>query len=90
MQRIVGCILYYSHAIDSPLLPALTEIGSDQAKATEETLAVTKKLLDFFATFPNAVICYVASNMCLWIDSKTSFTSIRNARIRVGGFFYLL
>ena len=24
VQRVVGCILYYAHAIDSPLLPALT------------------------------------------------------------------
>ena len=30
VQRIVGCILYYARALDSPLLPALTEIGSDQ------------------------------------------------------------
>ena len=27
--------------------------------------------------------------MCLWIDSDTSFTSIRNACSRVGRFFYL-
>ena len=36
VQRIVGSILYYARALDSPLLPALTEIGSNQAKATEE------------------------------------------------------
>ena len=34
VQRVVGSILYYARAIDSPLLPALTDIGSDQAKAT--------------------------------------------------------
>ena len=75
--------------LDAPLLPALTEIGSNQAKATEETLAATKKLLDFVATFPDACIRYIASDMCLWIDSESSFASIRNARSRVGGFFYL-
>ena len=89
MQRIIGSILYYARAIDSPLLPSLTEIGSDKAKATKENLAATKKLLDFIVTFPDAAIRYVASDMCLWIDSDTSFASIRNARIRVGGFFYL-
>ena len=56
VQRVLGCILYYTRAIDSPLLPALIEIGSDQAKATEETRAATKKILDFVATFPIAVI----------------------------------
>ena len=89
VQRVVGSIHYYSHTIDRTLLPALTEIGSDQAKATKETLAATKKLLDFVATFPNDVIRYVASDMCLWIDSDTSFASIRNDHSYVGGFFYL-
>ena len=28
--------------------------------------------------------------MCLWIDSNTSFASIRNARSRIGGFFNIL
>ena len=54
-----------------------------------ETLAATKKLLDFIATLPDAVIRYVASDMCLWIDSDISFVSIRNARSRARGFFYL-
>ena len=89
VQHIVGCILYYSRAIDSPIIPALTEIGSDQAKATKETIATTKKLLGFFATFPDAVIRYVTSDMCLWINSDTYFASIRNACRRVGGFFYI-
>ena len=89
LKLVVGCIIYYSRAIDSPLLPSLTEISSDQAKATEETLAATKKLLDLVTTLPDAVIWYVSSDMCLWIDSDTSFASICNARSRVGGFFYL-
>ena len=83
VQRVVRNILYYARAINIPLLPALTDIGSDQVKATEETLAATKKLLDLFATFPDAAIRYVTSDMCLWIDSDTSFASIRNARSRV-------
>ena len=37
----------------------------------------------------DACIQYIASDMCLWIDSDSSFASIRNARSRVGGFFYL-
>ena len=39
VQRVLGFILYYACAIDSPLLTALTKIGSDHAKATGETLA---------------------------------------------------
>ena len=89
VQRVVGSILYFTCKIDRPLLPSFTEIGSNQVKATEESLAATKKLLDFVATFPDAAIWYVVSDMCLWIDSNTSFASIRNARSRVGGLFYL-
>ena len=84
VQRIVGSILYYARALDAPLFPALTEIGSNQAKATKETLAATKKILDFVATFPDACIWDIASDMCLWIDSDSSFASIRNACSRVG------
>ena len=88
MQRVVGCILYYARAIDRPLLHALTDIGYDQEKANKETLDATKKLLYFVATFPDAVVWYVTSDICLWIDSDTSFASIRNARSRVGGLFF--
>ena len=56
VQRVVGCIFYYSRAINIPLLPTLTDISSDRAKATEENLATTKKLLDFVAKFTDAVI----------------------------------
>ena len=45
VQRVLGCILYYARAIDGPLLPTLTDIGSDQAKATKETLDATKNSL---------------------------------------------
>ena len=44
MQHVIGCILYYARAIDTPLLPALAEIGSNQAKATEDTIAATKQI----------------------------------------------
>ena len=54
VQRVVGSILYYARALDAPLLPDLTEIGSNQAKAIKETLAATKKILDFVANFPDA------------------------------------
>ena len=36
VQRIVGSILYYARALDAPLLPALTEIVSNQEKATDK------------------------------------------------------
>ena len=31
-QRVVGSILYYAPVLDAPLLPALTEISSNQAR----------------------------------------------------------
>ena len=43
VQRVVGCILYYARATNISLLPTLTEIGTDQAKATKENLSATNK-----------------------------------------------
>ena len=54
VQRVVGCIRYYARETNSPLLPTLTEIGTDQAKATKENLSATKKNLDSVATLPDA------------------------------------
>ena len=36
MQRVLGCIIYYARTIDSSLLSAPTEIGSEQAKETKK------------------------------------------------------
>ena len=89
VQRIVGCILYYTRAIDSPLLPALTEISSDQAKATEETLAVTKNSL---ILSPHSPTLSFGTSPVTCVSGLTPTPLLHPSatpRSRVGGLFYL-
>ena len=88
-KKIVGCILFYSRAIYGTILPSLSDIISEQSKSTEATAEGVVKLLNYCATFPGAVVKYIASNMCLWIESDSPYLSVQKSRIRAGGFFYL-
>jgi hypothetical protein len=45
--------------------------------------------LDYLATHPDAAIRYHASDMILHIHSDASYLSVSNARIRLGGLFFL-
>ena len=63
IQQVVGSSLHYGRAIDSTILPALNSISAEQSKATERTRQDAKKLLDYLATHPDAVIRCVKSDM---------------------------
>ena len=54
VKEVVGSILYYAQADDMTILTALTTLGSNQAKATTNTMKSTKHLLDYLATHPDA------------------------------------
>ena len=89
IQQIVGSSLYYGRAIDSTILPALTSISAEQSKATERTREDAKKLLNYLATHPDAVIRYVKSDMILHVHSDASYLSAPKSRSKLGGYFYL-
>jgi hypothetical protein len=89
IQSIVGTFLYYARAIESPMLPALNEIGTQQSKPTQATIAASNTLLDFAATYPNGKIRFYASDMILHIDSDAAYLVMPNAKSRVAGYFYL-
>jgi hypothetical protein len=65
VQMVVGALLYYGRAVDNKLLTALSAIGSQQSKATENTRKAVKMLLDYCATYPDDGIKYRASDMML-------------------------
>jgi hypothetical protein len=81
--------LYYAWAVDPTILMPLNDIATEQTKATGKTQPATNKLLDYLATRPDATIRYRASNMILHIHSDASYLSVSNARIRLGGLFFL-
>ena len=80
IQRIIGGILYYAHAVDHTGLTALSSVDGDRAEATERTEAQEQQLMDYFATHPHATIRYYASDMILNIHSDASYLSESRAR----------
>ena len=89
IQSIIGSAIYYARAVDPTILPALNDIANSQAKPTQHTLQKTHQLLDFLATYPNAVIRYHASDMILHVDSDAAYLILQGAKSRIAGFFYL-
>ncbi len=89
IQQVLGVLLYYGRAVDSTVLVALSSIASAQASPTELTLSLIKKLLDYVATHPDAILKYNKSNMVLAVHSDASYLSKPQARSRAGGHFFL-
>jgi hypothetical protein len=46
----------YARAVDPPVIMPLSDIATEQTKATEKTQAATKKLLDYLSTHSDATI----------------------------------
>ena len=89
VQSIAGAFLYYGRAVDPTILPALTEISSQQCQPTDHTMQTCKMLMDYLHTYPNAIIRYTKSDMVLYVDSDAAYLVLPNARSRVAGHFYL-
>jgi hypothetical protein len=78
--RIIGSILYYAQAVDITVLMALSYIAIKQSKGTINTMQKAKQLLDYLATYPDATICFRASNMIMNIHSDASYSSKSDAQ----------
>ncbi len=87
-QRIIRSILYYAWAVDLTVLMALSTIASEEAKGTKSTIKKCKRLLDYLATYPNATVCFYASNMILNVLSDASYLSKANADSHAFGNFF--
>eukprot|EP00957_Ditylum_brightwellii_P172132 13104587-Ditylum_brightwellii.AAC.1 len=68
---------------------AINAIAAKQASPTEKTAKSLTHLLNYCATFPNAVVQYKASGMVLHIHSDALYMSAKQARSQAGGHFYL-
>jgi hypothetical protein len=53
IQKIIGSLLYYAHAVDNKLLVDLSAIEAIQSKATVAMEQAVHLLLDYVATYPN-------------------------------------
>jgi hypothetical protein len=89
VQHVIGSILYYARAVNFMVLMALSIIASKQANGTENTMLITKQLLDYLATHPAATMQFHASNMVLNIHSDASHLLEANAHSRACGHFFM-
>ena len=86
VQGIVGALLYCGRAVNDKVLVALSDIGSQQAAATENTNAAIHHLLDYVATYPNDGVTYRASDMVLASHSDASYLNVSKSRSRGGSY----
>jgi hypothetical protein len=89
IQQIIGSFLYYAQAGDPTILMALSEIASQQAAPTENTVEHVNQFLDYMWTHPDAIIQYRASDMILNVHSDALYLSAPKACSRAGGYFFL-
>ena len=89
VQLVVGSFLYYGCAIDSTLLVALNEIAAHQFSPTQYISTKCKQLLDYAATFLNAKLRFVASDMILHVDSDAAYLVQDGARSHIAGHYIL-
>ena len=89
IQSVTGTFQYYGQAIDSSMLVALNEIGTNQAAPTATTRAKVDWLFDYALTHPSATIKYHASDMILHVESDAAYLVLPKARSRFAGFFHL-
>jgi len=90
VESVVGSLLYYARAIDGTMLPALNQIGTQQAQPTVKIVKAVKQLLDYANTYKQGRIRYYASDMNLEIDSDAAYLVLPKARSRMAGYFRLL
>jgi hypothetical protein len=90
VQAITDTSLFYARAVKNhTALVAIDTISTKQSKATDNTNKKITRLLNYFATHPNAIILYHRSGMVLYIHSDASYLSEPNARSHMGGHFFL-
>ena len=90
VQSGVGGLLYYGRALDNTILPALNQIGTEQALPTTNTKRKLKRVLDYVATYPHAQLRFYASDMLLTVDSDAAYLVLPKARSRLAGYFRFL
>ena len=71
------------------MLVALNEIVAHQLSPTQYISSKCKQLLDYAATFPNTKLCFIASNMVLYVDSDAAYLVQDGAKSHIEGYYIL-
>ena len=70
---VIGKILYYASSLDPTMLCDINEVPQVQYKQTHDTLKKSRMLLDYAATYPNAIIFYNSSQILLHVNSDAAY-----------------
>ena len=89
VQSIVGAMMFYGRAVDNKLLVALSELGQQQAAATQASNNAIMQILDYVATYPSNGITFQSSDIVLAAHSNAAYLNFTKARSRAGAHIIL-
>jgi hypothetical protein len=89
VPKIIGSILYYTHAVDMKVLMALSTIPMLHAKPTKNTIGCCIQLFDYLAMNADAKIRFYPSNMIMNIHLDAFYLSESKAPSRACGHFFM-
>ena len=72
--------MYYGQAVNSTVIHAISDIASQQAVPTEETMEHTKQILDYLSSQEEVDITYSASDMTLAVHSDAGYLNEPKAK----------
>ena len=72
IQSIVRSMFYYARSVYPTMLRSINEISQLQSRPTRDKEEKARMLLDYAATYPNAILRYKDSDMVLHVDSDTA------------------
>ena len=85
----MGTLLYYFHAFDPNMLPALNKISTQQSRPTAHTITKCNRHLNYASTYPNAAIRYHSSEVILHGDMDAAYLVLPKSFSLIAGHFYL-
>jgi hypothetical protein len=89
IQQIIGVFLFYARSCDPTMLTALNKLALSQANGTQKVLDAANHFLQYAASWPDAVLVFHASDLCLAAHSDASYLSETNSRSRAAAVVYL-
>ena len=89
LQCLASALLFNSSYRFDGFLPSVTAIESALVHATQLTQRAADRLLAYFRHYPDNILTLKASNMCLHLQSDSSFDTPSHGRSVAGGIAYL-
>ncbi len=90
VQAVMGTVLYYTRAVDSTILTALSSLATEQAKPMQKTMEKVQQLLDYCASQDKAIFTYNKSKMILVVHSNAGYCNKKTSHSQAKGHFFLL